>query len=281
MITCNLKGGLGEQLFQVFSVLNHSIDNKIPFIFPYTELLKDAGFLYKTYWKTLLGGLLKYTTGNNKFENVERVNTLLLMEHPTFNEVSYTYSNIGNNDNVLINGYFQSYKYFDKHKENLFKLIDLDHNKLKIRAEYFNMLNTSCVASMQFINKNDRNGHFEYADIPQTYYEQALYHIPSQYKILVFCEASDRERVDGIVSSLKEKYPHTFQFVPHDIPDWRQLLLMSSCGINVLSNSSFSWWGGYFNTDCVDVFYPSEWFDENTKHDTCDLFPPSWKQLDV
>ena len=143
------------------------------------------------------------------------------------------------------------------------------------------MLNTSCVASMQFINKDDRNGHFEYADVPQSYYDQALCHIPTQYKILVFCEASDRERVDGIVSSLKAKYPHTFQFVPHDIPDWRQLLLMSCCGINVLANSSFSWWGGYFNTDCVDVFYPSEWFDENTKHDTCDLFPPSWKQLDV
>lgn len=281
MITCNLKGGIGEQLFQIFTLMSYSIDNNVAFIFPYTEFVKDNDFLYKTYWKSLLNSLFKYTTGNNSFEDIEHANGLLLTRHPTFNENAYAYTDIINRDNVLFNGYFQSYKYFDKHKDNLLKVIDIEHNKLKIRAEYFHLLNTSCVASMQFINKTNRNGHFGYADIPLSFYENALEHIPTQYKILIFCEITDRERVDGIISSLKDKYTHTFQFVDGDIPDWRQLVLMSCCGINVLSNSSFSWWGAYFNTEVVDVFYPSLWFDEETHHDTTDLFPPSWKQIEI
>ena len=51
MITCNLMGGLGNQLFQIVMLIALSIRHNIPFIFPYSEMLK-TGIERPTYWKT-------------------------------------------------------------------------------------------------------------------------------------------------------------------------------------------------------------------------------------
>ena len=40
MITCELMGGLGNQLFQIFAVISYSIKHNVPFTFRYSETLK-------------------------------------------------------------------------------------------------------------------------------------------------------------------------------------------------------------------------------------------------
>ena len=52
MITCNLMGGLGNQLFQIFTTISLSIKTTNSFIFSNTETL-DNGKRH-TYWDTIL-----------------------------------------------------------------------------------------------------------------------------------------------------------------------------------------------------------------------------------
>ena len=98
---------------------------------------------------------------------------------------------------------------------------------------------------------------------------------------MYFCEKIDNEEVNAHILKLKEKFPFLYFIkIDDDLPDWKQMLLMSCCRHNIIANSTFSWWGGYFNQN-VDkiVCYPALWFGSKISHNTCDLFPDSWKRV--
>ena len=55
MITCNLVGGLGNQLFQIFTTLAYAIKTKEKFIFLNSETVgKGITKVRNTYWNNLL-----------------------------------------------------------------------------------------------------------------------------------------------------------------------------------------------------------------------------------
>ena len=55
------------------------------------------------------------------------------------------------------------------------------------------------------------------------------------------------------------------------------LYLMSKCKSNVISNSTFSWWGAWLNqNENKIVVSPQKWFTENSGLKTETLLPEQW-----
>lgn len=59
------------------------------------------------------------------------------------------------------------------------------------------------------------------------------------------------------------------------------LALMTECDVNVIANSTFSWWGAFLNPR-AEVYAPSRWFGPampapNDRQD--DILPPAWRTI--
>ena len=116
------------------------------------------------------------------------------------------------------------------------------------------------------------------------YYENALNCFKSQFpetnfNILYFCEDEDANEVLTTIQNLEKEFPnYKFKRANNTLADWEQMLYMSLCRHNIIANSSFSWWGAYFNSNKEKVVcYPSVWFGNNM--DTRDLCPDSWIKM--
>lgn len=68
-----------------------------------------------------------------------------------------------------------------------------------------------------------------------------------------------------------------------DYDPYVSLCLMTLCDVNVVANSSFSWWGAFLNQTGARAFVPSKWFQAlpPAPHDCCDMAPPEWVRIET
>lgn len=273
MLTCHLMGGLGNQLFQIFATISNAIRTKQRFTFLHSESLGANGdTIRSTYWNTLFLRLKPFLTN------------FLPQPMNIIREESFRYKqpNVPTEGNNCIFGYFQSYKYFEDNYETICKMIGIQTLKNDYLVAEHNI-------SMHFrIGDYKKVQHF-HPILPYEYYRNSIAHILSEstdsydgvgpvYTILYFCENKDIDDVDIIVNRLKIDYPSiVFTKASNKISDWGQMLTMSNCQHNIIANSSFSWWGAYFNNNKQKIVcYPPTWFGEIAGNNTSDLCPPEW-----
>ena len=275
MIYCHLAGGLGNQLFQIFATIAHALKEGQTFDFTPNEKLGDRN----TYWTTFLSSLQKYT---GQCKEVNR----------RINEIGFHYNalpSISKTENILLTGYFQSPKYFKERKAEIYKIIGLSKKKKAIKNIYRELImDDTVVISLHFRIGDYIKLQSHHPIMPIKYYASALNHIKNNLKpltrgtILYFCEDVDLFYVESAIITLKQMSPEwTFKRCPGEITDWQQMLLMSLCDHHIIANSTFSWWGAYFNNnEDKIVCYPEKWFGEALQqNNTCDLCPPEWTRI--
>lgn len=284
MLTCYLQGGLGNQLFQIFTTLNYALQHKKPFAFTNQSQLDTKR---ATYWQTFLAPLAKFTKPID-YRQINVVNA-----YNKIKEVEFSYNPLPPSvqENILLVGYFQSYKYFVEHAKGIIKLIRLEEQREKARKIFnlrFNFKLTETI-SLHFRRGDYKMYKDSYVLLDANYYNNALNYILTHDKAtathaLVFCEKNDLPEVLSIIHTLKQNFPTLiFVIIDFNMSDWLQLLGMSICKHNIIANSTFSWWGAYFNTSLDKlVCYPDRWFGPALKHNnTKDLCPPDWKEIQV
>ena len=132
-----------------------------------------------------------------------------------------------------------------------------------------------------------RNNHFKHKERFCIMNSKSLQHIcdivSSPMQVLYFCEKDDNSTVYSMIQSMQTSFPHIiFTKADDDIPDWKQMLLMSCCQSNIVANSSFSWWGAYMSKPDNIVCYPSQWFGPAAhNNNTKDLFPEKWHKINI
>ena len=283
-VSCYLMGGLGNQLFQIFSTMSYAFDHKYYIVFPFSKSL-TTGTIRPTYWDSFLYHIDCFTTAcaRIKYENS------MIHKFPMYKEQEFSYKSIPRFDNhpeILLYGYFQSYKYFIHNNEALFSLIKLNSQQDCIKQEYSTLFDTefTCI-SMHFRIGDYQKIQDAHPILPYEYYENSIQHLlnnhPGNLRILYFCQDSDNHIVEPLINRLKTKFNSIEYIKVNDsIVDWKQMLIMSCCKYNIIANSTFSWWGAYFNQNPDKrVFYPYKWFGPALQHNITDLFPQDWNQI--
>jgi len=288
-ISCYLAGGLGNQLFQIFTTLAYGLKTSRAIVFPYSDVL-TTGRPRPTYWNTFLSRLYPFTTQNEKFShiNLNRFNILKEEDYTTFRYYDFTsalQSNV-----ILLHGYFQSYLYFDQHKKIIKQIIQITEQRRAIFNEYegyFNVNPNEKTISMHFRLGDYKQLQLHHPLLSIEYYIKSLSLIintdpDAQFKVLYFCEKEDNADIIVLIGILRPMFPNVkWEKVDDTICDWKQMLLMSCCYHNIIANSTFSWWGAYFNENLDKIVcYPAKWFGPALSHDTSDLCPPDWEKIE-
>lgn len=286
MLTCNLQGGLGNQLFQICTTIAFSLKTNNSFFFQNKYQLtneKDAlngATVRYTYWDTFLSGLSVFVKDSNKLPNLE-----LIIKEKGFNYDPSILLNMMNNQQKvkMLVGYFQSYKYFDIYKKAIFKLAKIEASQKlvynKSKEDYNLDLNAS--VSIHYRLGDYKKLQDYHPILENSYYIDALKSVVKKTQIkhvIFFCEDDDLDEVLVNIYELEQIFPELiFVRGGQYLSDWEQMMLMSLCSSNIIANSTFSWWGAYFNTNPTKIVcYPGTWFGPKAGHDTSDLFPEDW-----
>jgi len=323
-ITCEYCGGLGNQLFQIYTTIAHAIEWKAVFYFLDSDISPSITYR-KTYWKTFLNSFGIFLKGEQEIKlmeqkQIEQRQVCLNIKEKEFAYNQIVYPNIEfiksytKVDDIVIklNGYFQSYLYFEKHFQTINRMIRLEDQKNQVIEKY------NAFASQSFSRETPykMSMHFRLGDYvklqhthpitPFEYYYTCMTYIimnevtirdtePKKFSIYYFCEDEWKEYVDtNYIKRLEENFGNTngieLCFIPvtsqsSSLDDWEQMLLMSCCDINIIANSTFSLWGAYFNTKFIEnnnkqdssnsstyVYYPTKWFQDSVGHDVKNLF---------
>lgn len=280
MILIEIKGGLGNQLFQIFCGIHYSIEYDMSFTINENKRdkvsLLDHRSPRPTYFDHFLNGLSRHL-----YRDSHMISSTYI-----YNEPSFLYNKIPYKDNLMINGYFQSPKYFEKHYKEITNLIQLEQQKLEIKNKYKDYFDyDGKTISMHFrigdyIKKPD-----VHLILNTEYYIHALKCILEKDNdckyVLYFNEEQDNVQVTNIIHTIQKEFSDvSFIQCSYTIQDWKQMLLMSNCDHNIIANSTFSWWGAYFNSNNSKmVCYPNTWFGHDVKNSTKDLFPDDWIKI--
>ena len=165
---------------------------------------------------------------------------------------------------VVFEGYFQSEKYFNK--ELIQQLFAPSAEMVRrLRAKYGGWLGSSGVTGISIRRGRD------YLRIPDRhpfvglkYFKTAIGMFPSDTRFIV-CS-------DDIGWCKKVFKGERFCFVEGESV-LAQLYIHSLCNNNIISNSSFSWWGAWLNANPNKrVIAPRTWFGMSARIDASDIY---------
>jgi hypothetical protein len=268
--TIIIQGGLGNQLFQVFTLMNYCIENKCEYKFP--RQMQDWDKYRHPYWETFFGEL------KSQVESVDE-NSYAEYIEPNFN-----YNEIPSFlNNTRLNGYFQTELYFKKNFADICGILNIKEKQEEIKHKYVEHNNS---ISLHF-RMGDYVNPAHHPIMPDDYYIDSLTHIINttqieEWNVYYSCESIDDDVVMNRINTINMTFNHlNFIKIQNEMEDWAQMLALSVCKHNIIANSSFSWWGAHLNTNVNKIVCcPSVWFGPAKKNLSLkDLHPESWTRI--
>jgi hypothetical protein len=253
MISCNLQGGLGNQMFQIAAATSLAISNNDVYSFNFEDCFTPNQGNKST----------KYV--NNIFKNIPIHSNFNFDK--IYNEPKFSFSKIPYQKNLLINGYFQSQKYFEDNSTYIKKLFYINDNDIKKISDKYDVKNLTCVHIRRGDYLKFKDFHFT-CDI--NYYQNAMDLIKDTKFIFI------SDDMDWVKSNFKSDN-FLYSKLNDEILDFT---LITMCKNVIISNSSFSWWGSYLNNNNGKIIAPKMWFGPSGHKDTQDVIPNDWIIID-
>jgi glycosyl transferase family 11 len=286
VITVKLRGGLGNQLFQF--ALGRSLavrrDTDLSFDLRWfgNELPGETPRMYALEPYELNASLDGASHPSSRPDPKTRIGRFLARRDPLLVKQrgqDYDQSVLDAPDGSLLDGYWQSEKYFLEIATRVREELTLPNSPDAVNADLL-----SRIDSPRSVGVHIRRG-----DYVTNLHAQAFHGLPGVewYRLAVDLIATQAGGIELFVFSddpdwseaeLRPDHPTTY--VRHNGPAAHEdLRLLSACSHHVLSNSSFSWWGAWLGEkpDQLAVA-PSPWF-RRAPAATRDVVPARWITL--
>lgn len=254
MIISKIQGGLGNQLFQWAYGKALSLEFK-------DELLLDTSFYNTSTNRVFL--LRNYKNLICNCSNNISIHGACAIINDNF---KYKKINIIPNLIFLLNGYFQSEKYF-KGVENEIK------NTLKKPSDLTFDINPHDINVSIHVRRGDYLNLSQYHPVQTLeYYTNALDIIGKYDKCFIFSDD-----IKWCKDNLKF---HNIVFVEEN-NEQKAIWMMSECTHNIIANSSFSWWGAWLNSNKEKiVISPKLWFGQAySSFCVDDIYCDGWRRI--
>ena len=310
-VTCHLKGGLGNQLFQICATFSYARRTKRQVVFQNRDAIGNR----PAYFSSFLSSLQNYFISENDFQYLFQEGNGFVYGERVFEYVPIL--EYPPNVNVILNGYFQTDKYFREDWEWIAETLWGGRREEYI-SDALPLLRPLSGDSVTTIGMHFRIGDYVHIQhchpvMNVDYYIRALrqclkdlelsrgagYGKPVE--VLYFCEDFDLgdvmekiQRLQAEFSSVTFRRAVVGMRINEDVKDkdWREMVLFGMCDIYIIPNSSFSWWGSYLGSyfgmgSDLDapmgdkpVYYPSVWFGPGLHwNNVKDLCPENWHKI--
>jgi hypothetical protein len=287
MISIEIKGGLGNQLFQIATAIAHSLHTHIPFILP-RDKFHDEGPGRPTYWTTLFRHLEPYLSDN--IQTVLPNYTIVKQNERKYEPIPTT------NENTFLKGYYQHHRYFSDMYDRILEITRIPEIRQQVLSKYTTPNTQAIRISMHFRRGDYCKVRCYHPVLTEYYYTNAMmcllkhlkYNTTTPIKVVCFYEEEDKKEVLDIVQHVRvitETGGYTnIEYITNahrDLEDWEQLLVMSGHDHHIIANSTFSWWAAYLNPSTMKhVCFPDTWFGHQLNYiDTTGFEVEGWLKI--
>lgn len=274
MIVARIRGGLGNQLFQ-YAAARRLADHLD------TDLELDLSWFSKPREDTPRALMLDQLTVRGSFRSSARgvAAAVRRLQRRTFVEQHFRFDSqvLSLPDGTLLDGYFQSAKYFEDSQAQIRNDLRPRHPPSRIAESFAEQIRAAPAAVSLHVRRGDYVERTDAASVlgalDLEYYRRALEALP-QRRRTVFIFSDDLAWCEENMLLDEEVV-----FVGGTASPVEDLLLMATCRDNVIANSTLSWWAGWLNaaTDKT-VVAPALWSVDRTL-DTTDLVPVDWVRV--
>jgi len=294
-------GGLGNQMFQYafFIALKKTDKNVKMDVSSFQNYTLHQGFELKQLFGAtqnefaLIDEIASLKDTQKQFSLRKNIGKLLFSKPGKFIKKSHLIqanysqydSTLKDLGNIYYDGYWQSEKFFGECKQQIINVFKwkIINKKNRVTAEKMQSENSVAIHIRRFDSpKNLKELYLRLRLVilwrvcSQKYYLNALSYITENVdnpKVYIFTDN---------INWVKSNIP---QVDNYKIVDWNRskdshydMYLMSQCKHNVISMSSFSWWGAWLNDNPEKIVVaPKKWAVRFTKD--IDLIPQEWKRM--
>jgi len=255
MISIELAGGLGNQLFQICNGLALSFRYNTELFFPnYQENVNIIKYQHSPNAEEYLTTI--YKNLNLKFDKIN--------DNHIHDQIQFNYYDVDYIQNTYYKGYFQSEKFFiDEEK----KIKDIFYNELI--KKYKNDENYACIHIRRGDYIHQQHNH---PVLTKSYYDSAIRKIDYDKLFII---SNDLDWCKKYLNYPDSEYIND--------KDYECLYRMSQCKSHIIANSSFSWWGAKFAEwygNPEKILAPNVWFGLALNHlNTKDVVPERWGRI--
>lgn len=184
-------------------------------------------------------------------------------------------NNVFKIDDVYLSGYWQSEKYFSEIKDEVITMYKFPDNFSDYQKGILERIQKKYSVSVH-VRRGDYLKHPEiYGNTDLDYYRKAMRYIEERKENIQFFMFTDD--IAWVSNNFKVSNMIVVNKNYNLIQDNLDMALMTKCNANIVTNSSYSWWGAWLNLDNDKIVIAPKIWEKNSK--TTDIWCRDWIKI--